>query len=66
MEITLNGEKRAFDAPMTVEELLDVLDLGGQLVLVEKNRNVIPRDDMAQAPVSHGDVIEVFRLAGGG
>jgi len=66
MEITLNGEKRTFDAPMTVKELLDALDLGEQMVLVERNRDVIPPDKMAQVPVSEGDVIEVFRLAGGG
>jgi sulfur carrier protein len=66
MEITLNGEKREFNGAMTVMELLEALGLGEQMVLVEQNLNVIPRNEMAAVQVAEGDVIEVFRLAGGG
>jgi thiamine biosynthesis protein ThiS len=66
MEITLNGEKRSFDAPLTLAALLESLDLGDKMVLVEQNLKVIPRDELDSVTLSHGDTIEIFRLAGGG
>lgn len=66
MMISINGEKREFDAPLTVTGLLDVLGLGEQMVLVEQNLEVIPRNEMENVQVSEGDAIEILRLAGGG
>jgi len=66
MNVTVNGEEKQFDAPLTVTELLDVLGLGEQMVLVEQNLEVIPRNEMGTVKISDGDAIEVLRLAGGG
>jgi len=66
VNITVNGEKRQFDSPLTISGLLEALGLKEQMVLVEHNRNVVPKDEMPQMAVADGDVIEVFRLAGGG
>ena len=66
MNVTVNGEKREFDAPLTIAELLGVLGLGEQMVLVEQNLEVIPRNEMGTVKISDGDAIEVLRLAGGG
>jgi len=66
MLITLNGEKREFELPMTVSELLKMLNLTSQMVLVEHNREIVPRDKMITTQVVEGDTIEILRLVGGG
>ena len=66
MDITVNGEKREFDSPLMVTALLDALGLSEEMVLGEQNRHVVPKNEMAKTPVSDGDVIEIFRMAGSG
>jgi len=66
MMITVNGEERQFDTPLSITDLLEVLGLGEQMVLVEQNMEVVPRNEMGSMKVSDGDTIEIFRLAGGG
>ncbi len=66
MMITVNGDTREFDSPLTLTELLGALDLESQLVLVERNLQIVERDDMAKTQVAEGDVIEILKVVGGG
>ena len=66
MIITINGEKREFESPVTVTELLNLLNLKSQLVLVERNLEIVPRDAMNRTQVVEGDTVEILRLVGGG
>jgi sulfur carrier protein len=66
MGITINGENRDFDLPMTVAELLKVLAFDARSVLVERNLQVIDRDEMDSVFVCEGDTIEILRVLGGG
>jgi sulfur carrier protein len=66
MEITINGEKRVFDGPLTIAALLDRLGLAEQMVLVEKNLEVISHDRIETVQICEGDTLEILRLAGGG
>lgn len=66
MIITLNGEKREFDSPISVAELLNLLNLKSKMVLVERNLEIVPRDAMNRTQVVEGDTVEILRLVGGG
>ena len=66
MQITLNGEKRTFDSPLTVRALLDDLGLGGKPVVVEQNQTALLPRELDTASVSEGDVIEVVQITAGG
>jgi len=66
MVITINGEKREFETPMTVSELLRFLDFKTRMVLVERNMEIVPRDAMDNTKIVDGDTIEILRLVGGG
>jgi thiamine biosynthesis protein ThiS len=66
IEITLNGEERTLPAGLTVRGLLQHLDLHERLVVVEKNRQIIRRDDYADVEVAAGDTIELVHFVGGG
>ena len=43
MQITINGEDRSFEAPLTLAALLDQLGLKLDRVAVEYNRAILPR-----------------------
>jgi len=66
MQITLNGEKRTLDGPLSIQALLDLLGLGGKPVVVEQNQAAqLPREHQT-ATVADGDVIEVVQITAGG
>ena len=66
MEIQVNGVKRQWDSPVTVLALLDALGINPGAVAVEKNLQIVARDEMTSELVRDGDVIEIIRMVGGG
>ncbi len=66
MEIRLNGELRAVGEGISIAEVLEELGLSGRRVAVERNREIVPRDQYATTRLSAGDVVEVVQLVGGG
>jgi thiamine biosynthesis protein ThiS len=66
MEIVLNGEQRSFDGSLTIMGLLKQLDIDPDTVVVERNLNILNRDDHGSEPVEDGDTIEIIRMVDGG
>ena len=66
MEILVNGEQREVAEGTTVTGLLEVLGLGGTLVAVEKNQDIVPRAEHAATALSAGDELEIVHFVGGG
>jgi sulfur carrier protein len=66
LRITLNGAPREFPAPLTFEQLLHELALGGRRLAVERNGEIVPRSTFAAARLADGDRIEVVMAVGGG
>lgn len=66
MQITVNGELKTFEQPLTVAELLAQFELHPQRVAVEVNERLVRRADFAATPIADGDRIEVVTFVGGG
>jgi thiamine biosynthesis protein ThiS len=64
--MTLNGEQRAFDGPMTVAGLLATLGLETRKVAVERNAEIVPRSRYADTWLESGDALEIVHFIGGG
>jgi thiamine biosynthesis protein ThiS len=64
--LTLNGEARTFDGPLTVAGLVDALGLDVRKVAVELNREIVPRSAYAAVALRDGDVLEIVHFIGGG
>ena len=64
--LTLNGEARAFDGPMTVAALLATLGLETRKVAVERNEAIVPRSSYAETWLEGGDALEIVHFIGGG
>lgn len=66
MEIHLNGEARTIPDTWTIAQLLIDLKIENRYCAVERNRDVVPREQHAACILQPGDKIEVVTLVGGG
>ena len=66
MEITVNGEKQVLDGPMTVGELLGKLGIDPETVVIERNLDILSRDDHSSTMIDEGDNLEIIRMVDGG
>ncbi|MDH5680416.1 MAG: sulfur carrier protein ThiS [Spirochaetota bacterium] len=67
MTLTVNGEAKTLeDASLTINELLEKLDIPVEHIAVEVNRDIVPKARFAETGLNDGDVIEIVRFVGGG
>ena len=66
MQIVLNGEKKDIPDGLTVEGLLQHLEIKPGRVAVEINEEIVRKTTYAGTPVKDGDRIEVVQFMGGG
>lgn len=66
MQIQLNGEGKALDEPITVQDLVDSLGLTGRRIAVEVNEEIVPRSQHGETCLADGDSVEIVHAIGGG
>ena len=66
IELAINGETRTFPAPLTLTQLIDVLDMAGKRIAIEKNGEIVPRSQHAETALASGDRLEIVVAVGGG
>ena len=66
MQLTVNGEARAFRDVGDVAALVAALGLDGRKVAVERNLEIVPRSLYGQTRLADGDRIEIVSFVGGG
>ena len=64
--ITINGEPRHFEAPLSCAELINRLELAGKRIALERNGEIVPRSRYAEQPLAEGDRLEIVVAVGGG
>ena len=66
MRVTVNGEPHEVPEATTVRGLIEILDLTGGPVAVERNGEVVPRAAHPETRLAEGDVLEIVHFVGGG
>ncbi|MCC6414700.1 MAG: sulfur carrier protein ThiS [Opitutaceae bacterium] len=66
LNLTLNGEIRRFDGPLSVAGLIAVLGLDTRKVAIERNLAIVPRSQHEGAMLAEGDRVEIVEFIGGG
>ena len=66
MRITLNGDPYELDQPLSVQELLERLQIDPRRVAVEHNFVILKRHAFVTTLVGDGDRIEIVNFVGGG
>ena len=66
MQLTVNGATKDVPDDLTVRDLVVHLGLGVGPVVVEVNREIVPRAEHATRKVAGGDAVEIVHFVGGG
>ena len=66
MEILVNGDRRLCAAGQTLVQLLESLGYRPQLVVVEFNGAILPRQHWSAQAVVESDELEIVTIVGGG
>ena len=66
LTIKLNGKEKQVQEETTVQDLLDELEVKTKMIVVEKNLEILPKEDFTSCKVAEGDNIEIVSFFGGG
>ena len=66
MKITVNGEVRHFEEPLSIAGLLISLGVAGSKVAIECNLEIVPKSAYETIKLRDGDRIEIVHFIGGG
>ena len=66
MEIQINGERRPVENGVSVAGLVQLLGLPPDRVAVERNREIVRRQDWEQVRLGPDDRLEIVHFVGGG
>lgn len=66
MNISVNGKQQDVPEGLSVEGLVEVLELDSSRVAIERNRSILRREEWASTMLDEGDSFEVVQFVGGG
>ena len=66
ISIQLNGEQRSIPPGLSLNALLQALELDPRKVAVERNLEIAPRKDYDAIKIEAGDRLEIVQFVGGG
>lgn len=66
MNLTVNGESRIFEQPLSVQQLLTELSLNEKRVVIELNEAIVDKDSYIDTSLSDGDCLEIIQFVPGG
>lgn len=66
INVKINGKDIQLENSSTVAELLLERQVTGTMFVVEKNLQIVPKEEYANSSVQEGDIIEIVGFFGGG
>jgi thiamine biosynthesis protein ThiS len=66
MKVKINGEEQEIADGLSLGSLLEELQIRPARVVVEHNRNIVPRDAYGATLLAEGDALEIVHFVGGG
>ena len=66
MDLIINGRKKEYQGKMTVQQLLQRLEISPDQVVIELNRSILVLEKHGSTELNNGDTIELVQFVGGG
>ena len=66
IDIVVNGERKSVARGLTVQTLLETLDIPADRVAVELNKSIVRKRNWEDTPVAAGAQVEIVQFVGGG
>lgn len=64
--LTVNGEPYQLETTLTLQQLLERLQLAEKRLALERNGQIVPRSRLTTETVREGDKLEIVVAVGGG
>ncbi len=66
MQVKVNGRLYTFDDNITLENIINQLNISSQNIIAEVNGNVITKEKFNKTVIENNSVIELIKFVGGG
>lgn len=66
IQLSVNGQVQRVEPGADVARLLQMLELSGKRIAVERNGEIVPRSRYAGTRLADGDALEIVVAVGGG
>lgn len=66
ISVHINGEERLLEPHLTLQDLIQTLQIPSQAVAVAVNSEIVPRSELLTFPLRDKDRIEIIHAVGGG
>lgn len=67
MQILINGNSREFDSQrVCIADVVERLNLAGKRIAIERNGEIVPRNQFESIQLLDGDKLEIVGAVGGG
>jgi thiamine biosynthesis protein ThiS len=66
MQLTVNGKPREASDNATILAFLEANEIDPRIVAVERNGEIVKRDQWSVVRLASGDTLEIVRMVGGG
>lgn len=66
MQIKVNGRLYNFDDNITLENIINQLNISSQNIIAEVNGEVITKEKFSKTVIENNSVIELIKFVGGG
>jgi len=66
ISILINGAVQEFDQPISVNTLIEHMQLGNKRIALERNGEIVPRGQFNTQMLADGDKLEIVVAVGGG
>lgn len=66
MNLIINGKNIELTSSSTIAEMVAERQVTGTMFVVEKNLEIVNKEDYAKTPIAEGDKIEIVGFFGGG
>lgn len=66
MILTVNGETRESADSVSISQFLEFHSIHARMVVVERNGEIVPREDYGSVILQDGDALEIVQMMAGG
>jgi len=66
MQLTVNGKPREASDNATILSFLEANEIDRRIVAVERNGEIVKREQWSSVKLVSGDTLEIVRMVGGG
>ncbi len=66
IKVKINGNETEMPENSTIAQTLDILNIKGNMLVVEKNTSIVDKGDFGSTRVKEGDSLEIVGFFGGG